>query len=227
MDGFQPAQEGLVSGDTVLDANGVLQKYELRLGKAKSLCELAADFVFFTPAVLYLKGRFIDAPLADFVYMMAPDCKFYFKKFGRPVFRGLTAPNGDVDWNFVLWAIPKHHWEAFSAWMVGITLTYADTKEVAGIGEQRFEVVDPLAADRASVWHSGLPHLPVAAFGINGSRFKAGFVLGENVLMDPPRLTMFSPEGDMKVFADALYGGNNPLDARAYHKWKESQGGAS
>lgn len=222
MDGFQLAPEGLAAGDSVLDANGRLRKYEFKPGRARSLAELAGDYAFFTPAVLYLHGRFRDAPLADFVYTVAPDCKFYYKKFRRALFRGLDAPNGDVDWNFALWAVPRHHWDAFSAWMVGITLTYEDTREVAGIGEQILEVADPIAAELATVWHPGTPAVTVAAFGINGSRFRAGFVPGENVLMDPPRLEFFRPEGGMKVFADALYTGSNPLDARAYHRWRES-----
>ncbi len=225
MDGYvQPAREGTASGDSVLDADGFIEKRELKVGQARSLAPLLDDFAFFTPAVLYLHGRFRDAPLADFVYMVAPDCKFYYRKFHRPMFRGLDAPsNGNPDWNFVLWAVRKDHWEDFANWMVSLTLTYEDERAVAGIGEQRFDVIDPLAADRSSVWHKGLPSIPVTAFGINGSKFRAGFVLGENMLMDPPRLRFFEPGEDMKVFTEALYGGGNPVDARAYHKWKESR----
>lgn len=222
-DPLKPALEGLVESDTVLDENGFIDKYELKTGNAKALAELLDDYAFFTPAALYLHGRFRDAPLADFIYMVAPDCRFYYKKFRHQIFRGLETKNRDPDWNYVLWAVERRHMEQFSAWMVSLTLTYEDDKSVAGVGEQQFQIVDPLAAERASMWHPGLGTVPVTTFGLNGSRFKAGFVAGESKLLDPPTLGFFVPDAEMREFRKALYGGANPVDARALHRQQTSR----
>lgn len=216
MDGIlRPSPEGLRNADTVLDENGFVQKYELSVGVAKNLQGHASEYAFFTPAILYLYGRFRDAPLADFVYMACPDAKFYFKRFDRPVFRGLEArSNGNPDWNHVLWAIRGEHWKLFSDWMVSVTLTYSDTGSVAGIGEQRFTVIDPLAAAHSSVWHGGLPRIEVSAFGLNGDKVRVGLEAKEP-LWPQPSLTFSGPDAAMRVFSQALYGGSNPVDAKA------------
>lgn len=222
-DPLKPSQEGMTESESVLDENGFIDKYELKTGAARSLAELLGDWAFFTPAALYLHGRFRDAPLADFIYMVAPDCRFYYKKFRHQIFRGLETRNGDPDWNFVLWAVERRHMEQFAAWMVSLTLTYADDKSVAGVGEQQFQIVDPLAAERAAMWHPGVGTIPVTTFGLNGSRFKAGFVAGDSKLLDPPTLGFFTPDDAMREFRKALYEGENPIDARALHKQRTSR----
>ncbi len=224
MDGvLEPTPEGFEATDSVLDADGFIKKYPLRLGNAKSLLEMSDEYTFFTPAILYLHGRFRDAPLADFTYMLAPDCKFYFHRFAKPIFRGLVAlSNGNADWNYVLWAVPKQHWDALAAWLVSVTLTYEDEKMVAGIGEQELRIVDPLAVDKNVIWHNGIPTMTVYAFGINSSRCQAGLAVSPSIITEPPRLVLKEPDDGMKVFATALYDGRNPLDAKAYHKWKST-----
>jgi len=74
MDGVVvPHKEGLVSkGVAVLDENGFIQKYEFNVGQARNLIGFESEFVFFTPAILYLHGGFRDAPFADLMYRSGP-----------------------------------------------------------------------------------------------------------------------------------------------------------
>lgn len=217
-----PEYEGVRYGGPAVDEAGRLHKYELKVGAAKGLTELLGEYAFFTPAPLYLYGRFVDAPLIDFAHA-TPDARFYYKKFRRPIFRGLEAPsNGNPDWNFVLWAVRVQHWDAFADFLVSITLTYEDHRDVAGVGQQTLDVLDPLATDLATVYSSAIPLVPVHAFGINGSRFRVGLKAGRSPLMDPPAVRAYGPDDAMRVFAKALYGGDNPLNARAYHNWLKS-----
>lgn len=222
MDGvLKPQAEGLTPDGTVLDENGFIPKYELPCGQAKALVEMADEYVFFTPALLYLYARFHDAPLADFVIMVRPSCKFYYKKFDRPVFKGLEArSNKDPAWNFALWAVKREHWPMLCDWLVSLTLTNVDTKTVCGIGEQRLKVIDPLAADKTSVWHDRMPRIEITAFGINGNKYRAALAEGRGPY-DPPVLSFDQPDKAMLAFATALYGGGNPVDARTLHNTKE------
>lgn len=220
MDGgiLNPHPEGTVDkGRPVLDENGFIEKFELNVGQARNLRGFAEEFAFFTPAILYLRGGFRDAPLADLSYMTGVNVRFYYRKFARPIFRGLDSRDGDKDWNHALWAVRREHWRLVSDWLVSITLTYSEVGEVAGIGEQRLVVTDPLAVERTVIYHGGLPTLEVSAFGINGSKFRAYLKPGA----DLPGLAFDPPAEDMRVFAAALYGGGNPVDARSAHNWKQ------
>lgn len=227
MDGDQilkPQDEGLTPSDTVLDENGFINKYALSVGGARALAELADEYEFFTPAILYLYARFRDPPLADFVYMVHPDCRFYFHKFDRPIFTGLEArSNKDPAWNFALWAVKREHWPALCDWMVSLTLTYVDTQSVCAIGEQRVTILDPLAQDRSGVWHAGLPKIDVSVFGVRGNKFTAGVTVPRDVLRDRPTLLFDKPDPAMLVFADALYSGRNPVDARTLYHHQKAQ----
>jgi len=215
---LRPVAEGVSTG-TQFDANGFINKHELRLGNAESLLALSAEYTFFTPAILYLYGRFRDAPLFDFVHMVQPAAKFYYKKFSKPIFKGLEArSDGNADWNFVLWAIQKEYWSDFSAWMVSLTLTYQDSQDVAGIGEQHLEIIDPLAHDKMFILQNTLPCLPISAFGINSNVSQIGLFPGKRLTQDLPYLVMRKPTETMKVFAAALYGGANPFDVIAWQK---------
>jgi hypothetical protein len=225
MDGpLKPHQEGLRAGPSV-DERGLVRKYELKPGRAKALGELT-EFRFFTPAALYLHGRFTDAPLADFL-AARPEARLFFKRFQRPVFRGLEArSNGDPGWNFGLWAVAAEHWRAFNDFLVSLTFTYQDERAVAGVGEQEFDVLDPLAADLCTLYHNGLPTVRVTTYGVNGSRFRAAFRAGHNPLTEPPTLRFYGPDPEMAAYADALYDGLNPVDARSAYRRRQTEEGA-
>lgn len=220
MDGvLKPQAQGAVArGPSVLDDRGFIPKYPLPVGRATDLRGLAREYAFFTPAVLYLHAGFRDAPLADLCATTGVDVRFYYHKFARPVFAGLEAPsNGNPDWNFVLWAVQLDHWPLVSDWLVSVTLTYAETREVAGIGQQELDVYDPLAADRAVILAPTLPLVRVAAFGLNGSRCRAYLAPPADPVAGRPTLAFDRPAADMRTFAAALYGGANPVDARQAH----------
>jgi len=214
MDGCQnPLPEGVSAGGPPVDADGVVRKYPLRVGAATRLADLAEEYAFFTPAVLYLHGGFTDAPLADLL-AARPAVRFFFRKFARPLFRGLKAPsNGNPDWNFALWAVERAHWPAVADWLVSLTFTYAQTREVAGVGQQELTIADPLAADRMGVY-APPPPVVVGAFGVNGSRGVAYLAAGDGTVLRPPRLAFGPPSAEMAAFGKALYGGDDPVAAR-------------
>jgi len=219
MDGVVvPHKEGLVSkGVAVLDENGFIQKYEFNVGQARNLIGFESEFVFFTPAILYLHGGFRDAPFADLMYMSGTEIKLHYRNFAKPIFTGLEAHNGNPDWNYVLWAVQKEHWKTLSDWLVSITLSYSRLGEVAGIGEQSLDITDPLAEERILVYHGQLRRTSVYAFGLNGSKFKAYFKQSTEPHIRP-KLVFADPAEDMRYFAAALHQGLNPVDVRTAHK---------
>lgn len=212
---LKPEKEGVRFLGPTLDARGCIKKYALATGRAKTLGEMTSDFTFFTPAPLYL-GGFIDAPLIDFMFEMGEEVRFYFRKFGRPIFSGLEArSNGNPDWNFVIWAIRRHVWQAFNNFVVSLTMKCADSRTVFGVGEQDLVVVDPLAVETHTLVGGVMPSLCVTGFGVNGSEYRSAFVSDGTSL---PRLRYLAPDSSMRIFADAFYRGDNPVDAKNRYK---------
>jgi hypothetical protein len=78
--------------------------------KAQGLYHWAGQLVFFSPALAYLYGGLSDLLLTDFLQGYNRAVTFYHHRFDRPLFRGLTAPSGNTDWNHVLWAVDAEHW---------------------------------------------------------------------------------------------------------------------
>jgi hypothetical protein len=212
----KPHKEFRFVGPTV-DARGVLRKYPLRVGGAESLTALLGEHVFFTPAALYLHGGLTDGPLIDFIYEVRENVRFYYKKFNRPVFRGLED-GADSDWNHVLWAVSREHWEALARFMLSVTLFYPDERRLARFAEQELVVLDPLSLDRSVLWRPDLPVLPVSALGVNASDFRMAFDQGPNLLMDTPSLRRHPPDEETRIQLRALMAGHNPLDATLNHR---------
>lgn len=207
-----------------VDADGRIEKYELKCGAASKLQDLAGEYAFFTPAILYVHGGFRDGPLIDFMYDLNVEVRFYYKQFRKPIFRGLESrSNGDPAWNFALWAVRSEYFQALNDFLVSLTFTYAEDKTTAGIGEQLVTIPDPLHVDRTFVYDPAMPQLPVTVFGINGSRYRAAMEVSDRPIASPPTLRFYAPDPAMVTFAKALYCGVNPIDARSAHQRRRGE----
>jgi len=218
----QPQGDGCFTahGPSV-DSKGLLKKYPLRLGAAAALGDVLDEYVFFTPASLYLHGYFCDAPLIDFVWEMGGDVRLYHRRFNRPIFRGLETRDGDKDWNHVLWAIKREFWANFNDFLISTVLSFreATPPHLSMFAEQEVTILDPLAVDRTVLYRADLPMLVVSAFCVNGSLGRTSFVEGKSALMDPPQLAQWPADGEVLAYADALFRGKgNPVNARLNYR---------
>jgi hypothetical protein len=210
----QPDPEDVKFVGPVVDQLGVMQKHPLQVGNAESLLAMSAEYVFFTPAVLYLHAGFTDVPLIDAVYELREDFKLYHKKFNNQIFHGLHTADGNKDWNYVLWAVETPYWDYLFKFIASLTLTRTDLGVLIRVGGQELQILDPLAVDRQKIVSNNLPMLKVHAFGVNGNTFRAGLAHGRRFFQQPS-LLFFPPEEDIKVFAEAYFRGKNPINARA------------
>jgi hypothetical protein len=137
-----------------------MQKSLMGFGYAKCLADLKA-WRFFTPALLYLYGRFTDRVLSDFS-AECPDALFLQHTFDEPLFYGLGALYGvDVPpercgitlvddrplaWNFHLWAIQAKFYPQFENFMLGVTAVDTPGGRVYRTAVQDIMIQDPLAA---------------------------------------------------------------------------------
>jgi len=208
--GLNVWKDGVAFKTPETDHGGRLQKHLLPLGRAKSLTELAQDYAFFTPAILYLHGYMTDDPLVDFLHEYQQNVEFFFYRFDRRIFAGLDTSDGDVDWNHAVWAVRREHWEAFKSFYLTVAVAVPDSNYVNKIGRQVLHVIDPLAVDKATLVTGRLPVVEVDAFGVDGSLCRLAFEEGINPLTNIPRLRKYPPTRTMVDYAKAFFKGDNP-----------------
>jgi hypothetical protein len=197
----------------VVDHRGIVRKYKLPIGQAESLEAMTEEYVFFTIAPLYLRGNFRDAMLVDYMMSMGEEVKFYYYKFNKPIFKGLETSLYDRDWNHVLWAIGQEWWDSFQDFCCSLTVALRDQNWLVRFGVQEARIIDPLALDKAGMIRHDLPKPGIALLGVYGNKDQFAFEIGEP-LTSLPTLKRLPPEEDMRVFAKALFEGQNPLNAR-------------
>ncbi len=204
MDGFpKPLREGqVVSPGT---PRGKAPKRPLDFtSSVRQLRPFTERFTFFTIAPAYLWGRFSDAVLLDFLQTY-PSAQFFYKKFDRQIFRGLTAPNGDRDWNYVLWAVETPYWEPLANHLDGAVMSDRFQSATYGFGIQELTIADPLFLDRVTLCPADVPTLLIYAVGVHSSRYLAAFVCGSHPVMDLPELQFYKPDSHDKLYAQALF----------------------
>lgn len=195
-------------GEGIVD--GVAQRHELRISQATLLRDLAADYVFFTLALVYSRVRLMGRdPWADYISERGKDAVFQITmKFERPIFKGLEI-GLDHEWNHVLWCMERSEWEDYCQWMGRIAFVDRDRGNVTRLRTQRVLIADPLYFQRAVVLPEDCPCAEVNCFWLDSNQSLTYLRSGQHPLLDPPHLrTVFSCFRDTRLWAEALLGGH-------------------
>jgi hypothetical protein len=189
------------------------------LGQAKSLTELGGSLAFFTPAILFLKIGMHNGPFADFQAEIGKDVPFYHHRFNSQIFKGLESPNGNQEWNHVLFALPSEHSDAFLRFMDSIVMMKENGSGnqplTVRVGLQALQIEDPLMHDKAVILPPVIPSIDITVLGADTN---IGMLYMEPGT--PAQLCAGSPSPRMQKFARDMVNGKNPhteSDA-AYYK---------
>jgi hypothetical protein len=182
------------------------EKFEMNFGAATSLAPFTARYKFFSPALLYLFGRFNDGPLVDFAAEDKPKYLYLYRKFDTKIFSGMDC-GYDPSWNYVLWGMPLDYWPAFESFMLSLALYDPAEQNVYRVGAQDVHIFDPIA--KAGTQIAGLE---IVVFGINGSR---GCVALANDGIGLPTVRRYPTQADTRAFASALFSADDPVAAVA------------
>lgn len=185
----------------------------LRLGKflpkrpltfapgVKRLGSFTERFAFFTPAIPYLWGRFSDQLLFHFLELQGCRVDFFHMKFSRPLFQGMDAPNGDQDWNHVLWAVEQHFWKPFEDHILASVCTDSPQQIVIRYGAQDLLINDPLAVERQIIVTTAC-QVPVTVFGVRSNR---GTVAIKEVPGLRPQVVWHEPDKQCSLYANVMF----------------------
>ena len=174
---------------------------------ADRMTEFTRKWHFFTPAIPYLWGRFTDEPLVQFLSEYSKPAHFLTYKFQQPIFTGLSAPNGDVDWNFALWGLENEAWPEFEAFMLSLAFMGFDNS-VTRFGVNTVNVFDPLWLDKGGLALQDSPRLDIEVFGIDSTAGAIYIPAGKCYTYPAVKRTL--PQARTVDFAEAIRVGNNP-----------------
>jgi hypothetical protein len=122
----------------------VVAKRRIAFQNVKTL-RAVEKYVFYTPAILYLWGRFSDTPLTDILTHV--DVPILWHRFDKPLFSGLATPL-DASWNQILWACPRDKWDAFSEAVLETAQLDLAAHTIYTYTLHTIDVFDPISVDR-------------------------------------------------------------------------------
>lgn len=186
-------------------------KTEMRFpSRARTVWQFTDRYAFFSIAIPYLRGRFTERILVDLIETTGQPVHFLHAKFDKPIFIGLDLPNGDKDWNHVLWAVEHAFWGPLVDQMCAATVKDRSRKFLATYPMQELTIIDPLFADKAVIYPAELPVLKIGCFGLKTNYETAYMATGDHPLTHPPRLATGEPYHQMRIMADAMFMDDDP-----------------
>lgn len=171
--------------DRIVDRN--FEKSRL-IFKGGRLVDYAKEWKFYSPALLYLYGRFKDEMLASHDDTLDGSLVVGHRMFDKPIFSGMTAFDGDMAWNNVLWATPHDQWPALENHILAVLAYDSQSDAAYSYGAQDIRIVDPLQADDGLL-SSTICWLDITVLGVASNLGCVAVSTGENPLVLPSVVT--------------------------------------
>ena len=181
--------------------------------------DLAAEYEFFTPALLHLYGRVVEAAWADVVHAH-PGLVYYFVKFDLPLFSGLQSESGSVDWNHVLFGVRRAYYPHVLRHLANCVMFDPVEKIVLRYFPQDVRLLDPFRLRRDRIVTTETPVLSITGFGVTGPDWKIGFVPPADLKAGKPTAYRVRSSGRSREYAAAVVAGENPLRQTVKDSWK-------
>ena len=140
-----PINENQVNTQTPISKVFSAERRRLRLpAKLKKLSDVSNDFVFWTPALLYMYGRLTDAVLQEAMAAANEEIPLLYTTFGVKLFSGLEDVGGDSGWNYTLFLCPKEQWGHLENYLCGAVMYNTYDEHVCKYAIQDVVLLDPL-----------------------------------------------------------------------------------
>lgn len=208
-----PQNEGIL-GHTQRPGNVEVEKFEMAFGKAEGLYRFLEEVQFFSPALLYLYGRFTDEPLAQFMNEQDASLQIMHHRFKSAIFQGFEHVSGDVAWNYVLWGVLKEKYQALENYLLSVSFTASAEGWLSRIGAQDVTILDPLAVDKMAIVSLDAPRVPIVVWGVDSSQAALSVEMSPGAVFEMPKLKRHPPQPETVAEAKALFAGRNSLQAR-------------
>lgn len=192
-------------------------KYQIEFKNANKLADISG-YVWYTPAMLYVWGRYSEKNLADIV--QRHDVKIFWYRFDKPVFTGFTV-GADSSWNHILWAASESHWPKLIDAILETVQFDIPNAKLYQYALQRLTILDPLLSDNQRVILSNHPTQLIHAFAVLSNDRQVAFDTRQSGVTNCPGVVSFKPNAIHVQAANRLFSINNLTQDRAFERYKE------
>jgi len=178
-----------------------------QLSAAAALGDLA-DFVFFSPALLYVVVEPTHDPYFHFLDQYPHEVRPICCTFEKPVIDGLRKPHDH--WHYELWALPAKHYLAYMDFMGTAAFSNTELEVLTRVRFQALEAPDPLVMSRLAVLPAKIPTVNFWALVMDTNHGMAYFRLApENSLRPPLAVFTSDTHEDTRRWAEAWFAGSD------------------
>jgi len=183
-------------------SDGVIKFVTLPL-RNNSLWGLSKDFVFYTPAILYLSQLFDPVCLSHFALEYG-SCRMFVHRFREPIFAGLDTDDGDKDWNRTIFAVEAEVWPKFERFLGSAVFVDCEKRLCLRVLVQKVNIADMAAHELQTL---SVGPVEILSFGKDGNDCIEYLHMQDFEL---PRRQRIAPRTETVVYANALFEGKNP-----------------
>lgn len=192
-------------------------KYRIEFQRAGKLDDIPG-YVWYTPAALYLWGRYTDNNLSDLVHQH--NLKIFWYKFEKPIFSGFTF-NNDPSWNHVLWASSVDQWNKLLDGILESVQFDIQNSKLYQYALQQLTIYDPLAVDVQRVMSTQTPTVKVNAFAVLSNERQYAFDVRNKDVWLLPAVSSFKPDPLHVTAARRLFSLPELNQDKAFTRYKE------
>ena len=192
-------------------------KYRVEFQNAKKLDDVPG-YIWYTPAPLYIWGRYSETNLSDIVRQF--DVKIFWYRFDKPIFSGFTIGD-DPTWNHVLWAAQEEQWKKlYDTVLETVQIDVANAK-LYQYALQTLKIYDPLAVDTERLVTAKTPVIEIKAFAVLSNERQYAFDTKTQNLATRPNIVTFKPSQLHVNAADKLFKIKNLTQDKAFEQYKQ------
>ena len=196
----------------------VVPKRKVTFGGTLRSLAAADKYVWYTPALMYLWGRFSDTPLIDIT--RRTNCPILWYRFDEPIFRGLEL-GPDNSWNYMLWACPREHWDGLVDGVLETAQFDLPKRLLYTYALQVTKVYDPLVVDRQKFFIPGVTAtLDINVFAVCTNKHQIVFRSESKPGVSPAPIRV-APERSLRRLAAQFFSDPDLTSDNAFGRYKD------
>jgi hypothetical protein len=192
-------------------------KYKVEFERANKLSDVPG-YVWYSPAVLYIWGRYSEVNLSDLVQQH--DIQIFWYRFDKPVFKGFTV-NGDSAWNYVLWAAREDQWQKICETILETVQFDIPKQQLYQYALQSLTVYDPLNVDTNRVVLHSTPKISIHTFAALSNVGQVAFDTRKSDVRIQPHVVNFKPDKLHVDAANRLFSQSGLTQDDAFERYKQ------
>jgi len=161
-----------------------------------ALSEMAEEWHFFNHGAIFTYTNMQHDPVAEWYAQQRPGTKLMRQPFKKPVFQGLDKETlRGLPWNNVVCAVGHDAWPSLSEHLGGVAILDHKAEEYFQVFSGDLEILDPVLAERYSVFHPDIPKITITVFCVDGSKNRWEVV--DMGIPTPPRFIRRPPRQEV------------------------------